>query len=233
MPRKKALPSSRNQGRAGHTRRDLAQPLPPAPLTWVAELEQWERAPYDGIKGFPPEWVPEPLRKAFSIARASLFHLVHNGQAPYPDIRSWFDSLLEDRSGRQAIVLMLLRNKMPHAIKYADSLWDLARLYQAISLGEIEGLRRLAGENAVVGFRVRTLHAKRKAGSDKPEVQRIGKNYWAANPKATTKDVLGCKELTNYMKGKKLYADRTLGNWLREIDPRPLSSKRGPRSQKR
>ena len=230
MPRKGRLSPSQKQGRASRSRRRTAQPLVPGTPAWVHELEQWERAPYDGIKGFPPEWVPEPHREAFSIERAMLCSLVCDGQASYADIRAWFDSLVEDRSGRQAIILMLLKNRIPHATRYADPLRNLAWLYQAISLGEIEGLRRLAGENAVAGFRARTGYQKRKSTFHKPEIQQIAKNHWATNPTAIVKDILACEEFRTYMKDKKPYADRTIQNWLREIDPRPLSSKRGPRS---
>jgi len=31
--------------------------------TWLPELEKWEKAEYDGIKGSPPEWVPQPYKK--------------------------------------------------------------------------------------------------------------------------------------------------------------------------
>jgi hypothetical protein len=231
MARKKEHLSGQVQGVAGNSKRKAAEPMPSGMPAWLTEVEQWEQAPYDGIKGFPPKWVPEPRRDEFVRSRVVLCSLICDGKASYLDIKTRFDSLVHDKY--EAINLMLLKNSMPDAVPYAVPLFDLALLYRAISLGEIEGLRRLAGENAVAGFRVRTAHTKRKAASDKPEVQRIGRNYWAANPKATTKDVLSCKELTDYMTGTNPYADRTLGNWLREIDPRPRSAKRGPRSQAR
>jgi len=212
------------------TARSLAKPaamsLPKVPA-WLPELEKWERAPYDGIKGCPPLWIPEPNMNRLYAARGLLFHLVRDQKASYTEIRARFDYLNKEKYG--AAVLAITKDTK----LYDDDLHYLVTLYQASKLGPIEGLRRLAGEVAVVGFRVRTGHTKRKAAFHKPEIQQIGKRYWETNPKATTKDILNNEEFHTYMKDKKPYADRTYQNWLREVDSRPLSSKRGPRSRKR
>lgn len=209
------------------TDQKAAKQLRAAAPAWVPELEKWEQAEYDGLKGWPPEWVPEPQREQFRLNRTCLFFLVEEKKATYTEIRSRFDYLAQNKYG--AIVLALLRDAKP----YDDDLRRLVTLYQASSLEPEEGLRRLAGEASVAGFRARTGYQKRKAALHKPEVQKIGKAYWDSSPKATVKDILNSREFHSYMKGKKPYADRTIQNWLREIDPRPLSSKRGPRSRKR
>lgn len=202
---------------------------PPAMLSpevpaWLPELKQWEQAEYDGVKGSPLEWIPEPHVKQFRSARRRLFFLVEEKKATYTEIRSRLDFLIQNKHG--AIIQWLIKDTKP----YDADLSFLVKLYRVNQLGPVEGLRMLAGDVAVAGFRVRTGHAKRKAARDKPEIQRIGKKYWKAHLEATVKDIQNCEEFKAYMKDKKTYADRTIANWLREVDPRPLSAKRGPRS---
>lgn len=209
-------------------------PTPTAPQTpqcaapsWLSELIHWERADYDGIKGTLPPWVPAPFVKSFSLARGSLFPLVENEKATYEDIRKQFTFMVANKYS--AVVLACLNDPRP----YDDALSSLVPIYKAVQLGEEEGLRQLAGDVAVAGSRARAGHTKRKAAVHKPEIQQIGTKYWATNPTAIVKDILNSTELTTYMKDKKPYAYRTFQNWLREVDPRPLSAKRGPRNQKR
>ena len=227
MPRKKNPSPGKKRRHPSNPGQRAVRQLPAGIPAWVPELKRWEEAKYDGIKGFPPEWVPEPHRKQFGSARGRLFFLVGEEKATYAEIQSRFDYLFQNKYG--AMVLALAKDTK----SYDDDLHRLVKLYQAIQLGPIEGLRRLAGDVAVAGFRVRTGHTRRKAARDKPEIQRIGKKYWRAHLKATVKDIQNCEEFKAYMEDKKSYADRTIQNWLREIDPRPLSSKRGPRSQNR
>jgi hypothetical protein len=209
------------------TARDRTNPpamLSPEVPAWLPERKQWQQAEYDGVKGTPPEWVPEPHIKQFHSARGHLFFLVEEKKATYTEIRSRFDFLIQNKYG--AFALALTKDTKP----YDEYLSILVELYRVSQLGPVEGLRVLGGDIAVAGFLVRTGPAKRKAARDKPEIQRIGKKYWKAHLKATVKEIQNCEEFKAYMKDKKPYADRTIANWLREVDPRPLSAKRGPRS---
>jgi len=152
--------------------RGIAKPaavtLPKIPA-WLPELEQWERAPYDGIKGCPPAWVPEPHRKQFGLARRCLFFLVEEKKVSYAEIRSRFDYLIKEKYGAIALAIM----KDPR--HYDDHLQTLLTIYKANQLDEEEGLRQLAGETAVVGYRALTGYRKRADVVDRAQVQRWGR----------------------------------------------------------
>lgn len=115
------------------------------PPDWLPELEKWENADYDGIKGFPPPWVPEPFRDKFSTQRLLLLLDVQGNKATYAEINSRFTDLVEKK--HHAIVLALLKDKKP----YDDSLHYLVDFYKAVKLGKTEGLRKLAGEKSAKG----------------------------------------------------------------------------------
>lgn len=189
---------------------------------WLPELERWEQAPYDGIKGSPPEWVPPPFRKKFYSARGDLFNVIDQNTARYPEIRSRFDDLVKNKY--YAFALAMMKDKR----LYDESLFFLVDLYKKVQLGEVEGLRQLAGDAAVAGARSQTGYTKRNDFRDKPRVQQIGRDKWAASPHATIKDIISSTELEPYQ-----YTEKTLRKWLSEIDPRPSTEKRGrPPSRK-
>jgi len=227
MQKKTGRATTRKRISPQTTNQEAVQAVRSRNPSWLSALEAWEQADYDGLKGLPPKWMPEPSIKAFYGARGFLFHLITDEKSTYRDIRARFDFLNEQKYG--AIIHVLMKDIRP----YDDDLSLLVRIYKAVQLGEEEGLRQLAGDAAVAGHRARTAHTNRMAFKDKPVIQRIAKSYWAVHPRAIKKEILNCEEFEAYMKGKKPYADRTLGNWLQEIDPRPLSAKRGPRSRTR
>lgn len=200
----------------------------PAIPPWVSELEKWEQSEYDGIKGIPPAWVPEPHRQQFRSERTNLCILIEERKATFSEIRSRFDYLLNEKYA--AIVLALSKDAKP----YDDTLKYLAKLYRlSLSTDREHGLRQLAGDLAVIGYRVRNAPQKRQSVFDKPKIQEIGKAHWDAHPKDTMKDIMGSEAFIALMKGMKQYTDRTIMNWLHEVDPRSNDFKRGPKISKR
>jgi hypothetical protein len=108
----------------------------------------WERHEYDGIMGFPPEWVSEPRMKEFCLERGCLFFEVEQEKVTYDELKSRFDWMLIDMDAAMSLVLF-----KDARTEYDDSLSLLLWLFKAVSLGEIEGLRLLSGNLAVMGKR--------------------------------------------------------------------------------
>jgi hypothetical protein len=221
---KKPSPSNKHGHDRNAGQRAIMQMPADAPI-WMPELEKWEQAQYDGIKGILPEWVPEPTRKQFGSTRRRLFFLVEEKQATFAEIRSRFDYLVQNKYG--AMVLALIKDTKP----YDSDLCYLVDLYQAILLGEIEGLRQLARENAVIGLLACRGHTQRKPNPDKGAIQQIGARCWDNNPNAVPKDILASQEFFTYVKGKKKYATRTYLSWLQQVDPRRKKPGRRPRTR--
>ena len=203
--------------------RNIAKPQAMSLLklpAWLPELEKWEHAAYDGIKGCPPPWIPAPHMKQLCTARWLLFHLVRDQKESYTEIRARFDFLNKEKYG--AIVLALMKDTKT----YDDALNTLLRIYKAAQLGPVEGLRQLAGETAVVGYRAANGYRNRADVAVRACVQQLGKDYWATNPMATIKEIMNIPRVRSMG-----YADKTKREWLSKVDPRPSDHKRGrPRS---
>ncbi|MBX3325164.1 MAG: hypothetical protein U0223_07495 [Nitrospira sp.] len=187
--------------------------------SWHLKLLEWEHAPYDGIKGSPPSWIPEPIVREFDMARSSLFFLVEEQQVCYEEIRERFDYCIAHKYGRLA--LALIRDNKP----YNTALDYLARIFNAVQLGPQQGLEKLAGKDAANGYRHRTALRNRADYTDKQEVQRIGLMLWKQDPKLTIAAIEQDPEMKTH---KRRYRGRhTLRDWLKEIDPRPEARRRG------
>ena len=213
---------NKKRGNVHPIKRSREGEIPPAIPPWVQELEKWEQSEYDGLKGFPPEWVPTPHKKQFVSKRGVLFHLIVEQKATYAEIRARFAYLLNEKYASH--VLALSKDTKP----YDDVLTTLVHIYKAVRLGVKEGLLQLAGETAVTGYQVRTAHLKRTARAAKAMVQQIGKEKWAANPRLTIKDIISSPELNPFT-----VTDKTKREWLSEVDSRPASSKQGRPSRHR
>ena len=221
MPRKKQPSATHRSKPAQRPAKQQAVRIP----AWLPELEKWEQAKYDGVKGFPPPWVPDPHRKRFNQARSILFFFIEEKKATYAEIRSRFDFLAQNKYG--AIALAPIKDTKP----YDDALYQLVELYKACSLDPIEGLLLLAGETAVAGFRVRTGYKKREEFLDRPEVQQLAGEHWANHPDATITDIIKSPALASYRRRYK--GKHTLRTWLNAVDPRPPEAKRGrPKNRK-
>ena len=60
----------------------------PGVPSWVEALQAWERAPYNGIKGRLPSWVPASLQAKFHRAQFALFSATEQGAATYAALKS-------------------------------------------------------------------------------------------------------------------------------------------------
>lgn len=142
---------------------------------WLPELEKWEHVEYDGIKGFPPEWVPQPHKKRFHTARSALFFTVKENKASYSEIRSRFDDLVANKNHR--IVLAIMRDHKD----YDEYLFFLVDLFKAVLLGSEKGLGLLAGPDAVRGRKVLdgVLYAHEQAHGTKQEKENRWAQYYA------------------------------------------------------
>ena len=191
----------------------------PSPPSSAPELETWLEAPYDGIKGIPPDWIQKPCMSRFYSARTKLFHLAIERRMTYEDLRKQFEYQVEYKYA--ALVMVLVKQKMP---TYDDGLETLVEISKAVQVGEEEGLRLLAGDVAVKGYHAKDADRKLPDFVDKPSVQQIGKEEWALNPTATFKEIINSPGLKPFVDK---YSDRTLQLWLRAIDPRDQKKKRG------
>lgn len=140
---------------------------------WLPELEKWEQVNYDGIKGFPPEGIPQPHKEKFQNARFMLFHNVYEGKEDFQEIKSRFDRLIADKNFRH--VLALQKNKKD----YDEELFFLVDLFKATLLEESEGLRLLAGDDAVRGRKVLkgVQYAHEQKHGTKQEKEKRWKQY--------------------------------------------------------
>jgi hypothetical protein len=222
MPRKTSL-SRIKQQTCTHTIPQVKTEKSIGIPSWLPELEKWEKSEYDGIKGSPPQYIPEPHIEQFRLERNRLFFLAEEKKVPYAEIRSRFDFLLQNKYG--ALVLAHLQDNTP----YDAALLYLVRLYRLVlNDNPEECVRQLGGTVAVAGFRVRTGHKKRATYSAKETANEIARAAWLENSRLTIKDIINLPEVAN-LPG----TDKTKREWLSKIDPRPSSSKQGrPRQSK-
>jgi len=176
--------------------------------TWLPAFEKWEQSDYDGIKGFPPEWVPLPHKKKFYSARFQIFNEVNDKAADYQEIKSRFDALVANN--RHAIVLAL----MSDAKYYDNALSVLVELFKAVSLGEIEGLRALGGDMAAQGAKSKNGYKTRADQVDKADFQKLAMPLLEKNSNIIDK-TLNEKDLAPYVRKW----PRGVRGWLIEIRP--------------
>lgn len=181
----------------------------------------WEHEAYDGIKGFPDDWVPEPIMREFCAARGGLFFDVEQEKVSYDEIKSRFDYMAQDleSAGTRMAIFPGYRKE------YDESIFFLAGLFNTASLGKERGLERLAGKNAVAGAKLSDAHKNRDDYQDKQDLQNIARNLWANNPIANITELENSPELKAYK--EKYKGAHTLRDWLSQVDPRSPEMKRG------
>jgi hypothetical protein len=200
------------------------RPLAPAPPSrtippWLPKLVEWEQAPYDGIKGGLPSWIPEPVKREFNTERGKLFFLVEEQQVRYEEIRERFDYRIAYKYS--AVELALSRDNK----SYGTAIDSLVRIYNAVQLGPEQGLGKLAGTDAVSGYRSRVACKSRGDYADKQEVQAIGLKLWGKDRSLPIAAIARAPEMRIY---RRRYKGRhTLRDWLKEIDPHPELRRRG------
>ncbi len=112
---------------------------------WLPLLDDWKNKEYDGIKGFPPKWIPMPNIKEFQTARGIIGIGVMEGKYNYDEIKLRFDKLVGDKNYILVLALMKDRKVYDHHLFY------LVKLYEASLLSETDGLLLLGGKVAVMG----------------------------------------------------------------------------------
>jgi hypothetical protein len=184
-------------------------------LTMEATLDALRarsNAGYDGVLGTLPATWPTHFHIEFEAARDQLLRsLSHADILIYMGEYGKYLEHPEDA-----------RTRFPTG--YTRLIGTLHYYQNAMSQGESEGLRRLAGDNAVAGLKSRNGYKKRESYQDKPHVQSIAKGLWGEKPTATIVEIIKSSELSPYRKAWKL---KTLRTWLTPIDPRPAEKKRG------
>ncbi|MDZ4141146.1 MAG: hypothetical protein U1C48_03965 [Methylotenera sp.] len=170
----------------------------------------WERAEYDGIMGFPPEWVPEPRMREFCIDRGCLFFDVDQEKITYAEIKSRFNWMMNDKDAAMKMTLFA-----DARTEYDDSLSFLVWLFKAVSLGETECLRRLGGDTAVIGAKSKNGYKTRADQIDKAHFQEIAQPLLKKNNNIIDKTL---KEPTLKAYVNK-WSTNAVRGWLREIRP--------------
>lgn len=166
----------------------------------------WEHSEYDGIKGFPPEWVPEPKMKEFCLVRGCLFFEVEQEKVSYDEIKSGFDLMLNDKDA--AMKMALFKGART---EYDDSLSFLVGLFKAVSLGKIKGLRELAGSMAANYSESQSDKAKKPRKLEENEISNITRIYAEAKKSGSVYGVV--KELArNYN-----VATKTISNVVKDL----------------
>ena len=119
---------------------------------------------FDGLMGKLPDWVPEQVKTHFYDCRRKL-------QTQYPDsqIVEWMNQCDE--------LTEISKNGLNDAISFdypppevEDETKSLARVRYAVSLEETEGLRELAGEQAVKGKKFSSAGSSKKGKEQEPTV---------------------------------------------------------------
>lgn len=131
------------------------------PPPWLPELITWESADYDGIKGTPPEWVPEPAREKFSTERLGVFLDVVDSAYTYANALGEVERHATDRDYR--LILALVKSQGGSVSLQATRTIFLGHLLQCVRLGTEKGLRLLAGSEAVSGWKSAAARPMTKA----------------------------------------------------------------------
>ena len=186
---------------------------------------------YDGVLGPPPPWFPNGEKRAFLTARNRLLDkggFDKGGCDPQEVRRLIAQVIAEEKTATRHPKVAI--NHYAFMVPPVDrqNLYTLASLWAAYKLGPVRGLKKLAGDDAAIGYRSRTGYQRRKASAVKLQVQVIGKREWAKNPTQTIKAIIALPEVMRLQ-----HTDKTKREWLSPLDPRSPDKKQGrPRQRK-
>ena len=119
---------------------------------------------FDGLMGKLPDWVPEPVKTRFYDCRRKL-------RTQYPDsqIIEWMNQCDElEEIIKRGLNDAISFNYPPPEV--TDETKTLAHVRYAVSLEETEGLRELAGEQAVKGKKFSSAGSSKKGKEQEPTV---------------------------------------------------------------
>jgi hypothetical protein len=168
---------------------------------------------YDGIVGSLFASWPEHHRTEFETARDWLLRRVsHTDALRYlNEFAKVFDP---DYNGRPTVPLA-----------YQATIHILHYYWKAMKLGELRGLRMVAGNDAASGYKSRMAHQHRDDYWDKEEVKKIGLKLYEQNHSLTIAAIERSPELMAYR--RKYKGKNTIRTWLKQIEPLQQNRKPG------
>lgn len=153
-------------------------------------LEKWRSAPYDGLRGMPPDWTIENvvidlMARQYVVAGAILDDEITLSEAirhlrihiKKEQLLREEDRLQEAHEDQEAfrVGAILERLKLPKTSKVNDSIAWLARLYEDLKLGKDECHRLWLGNIHAANIRIGQVQRERgqKAGRKGGEQRRL------------------------------------------------------------
>lgn len=164
------------------TKEDGSSPVHAA----LVRLAKWDGAPYDGILGLPPKWIPRPLYLEFVHTRN---FLLDAGNAP-EQILAWI------RSYRGTVEATSFRSAY-WPPEYERDIETLVYVQDLVNLGEVDGIEAYLGVGAYKVLRSRVVSQRNRTFSQLPRRKRRPHNLWYRafrrvlrdNPKMTATDL--------------------------------------------
>lgn len=180
-------------------------------------------APYDGVLGRLPDWVPDWHQQEFFKARNSLLNGGRYGDPVNREqIIEWMDAYCRLGNTPEGQVS---RDYIP--IERMDPIGQLAHYRYAVSRGELKGLELLGGGDAVAGWKSRTGHTKRDDHKNKIEFQNLIRPHLGGIK--TIHDLATLPgNITDFLKW---YGKPAIRGWINEIAPGQLQRGR-PKTNK-
>jgi len=130
------------------------------------EEERRDSLPFNGVMGAMPEWVPEPSKDEFRRTRNSLLNNYSENQ-----IIKWINEYKMMVEATDEI----FTPKITYEHSLQPQIERLFILSYAVELGEIEGLRYLAGDVAVMGKR-KSISTHKNASKLRPKKNDYGES---------------------------------------------------------
>ena len=180
----------------------------PGVPSWVEDLQAWERAPYNGIKGRLPSWVPASLQAKFHRAQFALFSATEQGTATYAALKSDFNALVKTKYPK--IVLALLKDERPLDVP----LLILVDFYKAVPLGEERALAKLTDP----AFAALVIKGK-KYGRQQSKIAKKPR-AWVGDLGQTISDIIGRLAQNKVATAKELWP-----HFFSELDQYDLNPK--------
>jgi hypothetical protein len=170
------------------------------------DIEHRDSLPFNGLMGAMPEWVPQPFKDEFRRTRNSLLNNHSENQ-----IIKWINEYKMMVNAPYGVSTP----NISYEISLQNQIERLFILSHAVQLGEIEGLRFLAGDEAVIGAKSKNGYKARADQLDKSDFQVLAKPLLKKNKNIIDK-TLREKELAPYVRK---WSQNALRGWLRELRP--------------
>lgn len=138
----------------------------------MRELEERDAAPYDGVLGRPPAWLPQALLDEFAVTRNRLLQ-THTAE----DVRNWMGSFREalnvDGSGWIGWWPPELQRDLGALVyvQYVAELGEKSGIQAYLGRGQYHGLRKKVVSD------LSSASAKKKLGTKKPITRIIERLY--------------------------------------------------------